>query len=68
MLDIIFNNRVFDLAAVYNWGATNMWDANALTTFMNTVAFSGSNTFSSAFESISGTTQSAIDEFVNGLK
>ncbi len=67
MLDIIFDNRVFDLAAVYNWGATNMWDTNALTTFMNTVAFSGSNTFSSAFESISGTTQSAIDDFINNL-
>ncbi len=68
MLDIIFDNRVFDLAAVYNWGAASMWDANALTTFMNTVAFSGSNTFASAFESISGTTQSAIDKFVNDLK
>jgi len=68
MLDMIFDNRVFDLAAVYNWGAANMWDTNALTTFMNTVAFSGSNTFASSFESISGTTQSAIDEFVDSLK
>ncbi len=68
MLDMIFDNRVFDLAAVYNWGAANMWDANALTTFMNTVAFSGSNTFASSFESISGTTQNAIDEFVDSLK
>lgn len=68
MLDIIFNNRVFDLAAVYNWGATNMWDTNALTTFMNTVAFSGSNTFTSSFESISGTTQSAIDKFMGELE
>lgn len=68
MLDIIFENRVFDLAAVYNWGATNIWDANALTTFMNTVAFSGSNTFSSSFETISGTTQSAIDQFVSDIQ
>lgn len=68
MLDIIFDNRVFDLAAVYNWGATNIWDTNSITSFMNTVAFSGSNTFTSSFESISGTVQGAIDEFVKGLE
>ncbi len=68
MLDIIFDNRVFDLAAVYNWGATSIWDTNSITSFMNTVAFSGSNTFTSSFESISGTVQGAIDEFVDGLE
>lgn len=68
MLDIIFDNRVFDLAAVYNWGATNIWDTNSITTFMNTVAFSGTNTFASSYEAISGTVQGAIDEFLNGLE
>lgn len=68
MLDIIFDNRVFDLAAVYNWGATNIWDTSSLTNFMNTVAFSGSNTFTSSYEAINGTVQGAIDEFVDSLE
>ena len=68
MLDIIFDNRVFDLAAVYNWGATNIWDTNSITSFMNTVAFSGTNTFASSYEAISGTVQGAIDEFLDGLE
>ncbi len=68
MLDIIFNNRVFDLIGVYNWGATNVWDTDCLYGFINTVAFSGSNSFASTLESITPKTEAAIDSFVDAIQ
>ena len=67
MLDIIFGNRVYELAAVYSWGATSVYDANSLVNFMNTVAFSGSNTFTSSFEAIEPTVKADIEDFINNL-
>ncbi|MDD5916772.1 MAG: hypothetical protein PUC63_04495 [Clostridiales bacterium] len=67
MLDIIFGNRVYELAAVYSWGAASVYDANSLVNFMNTVAFSGSNTFASAFEAIEPTVKADIEDFINNL-
>jgi len=63
MLDIIFGNRVYDLGVVYNWGGTN-FDANSLAAFMNNIAFSGSNTFTSKFESIRDMIESDMDKTV----
>ena len=62
-VDIIFGNRVYDLGVVYNWGGTN-FDANSLAAFMNNIAFSGSNTFTSKFESIRDMIESDMDKTV----
>lgn len=64
MLDIIFNNRVYDLGVIYGWGGTSQYDTNSIGNFMNTIAFSGgqSMTFASTLESISGKIQSDLEE------
>lgn len=67
MLDIIFGNRVYDLGVVYNWGGTN-FDENSLASFMNSIAFSGSNTFVSKYESIIDKIQSDLDATVEAFK
>ncbi len=68
MLDIIFDNRVYDLIGVYNWGAANLWDTECLLNFMNTVAFSGTNSFASKLESIKPKADSAIDSFIEAVQ
>ena len=64
MLDIIFNNRVYDLGVIYAWGGTSAYDTNAIGNFMNSIAFNGgqSMTFASTLESISGKIQSDLEE------
>lgn len=59
MLDIIFDGRVYDYAIIFGWGGVN--------TFMNSIAFSGSNTFTSAYESIEGKIQSDLEKTINTL-
>ncbi|MDD4163853.1 MAG: hypothetical protein PHD66_01335 [Eubacteriales bacterium] len=61
MLDIIFSNHVFDLGNVFGWGDTSVYGNNSIANFMNIIAFSGSNTFASTFESISNKIQSDLD-------
>lgn len=55
MLDKIFDGRVYDLGVIYGWGGTN-----SIGTFMNTVAFSGNQTFSSTLESITPTVEADL--------
>lgn len=62
MLDKIFNGRVYDLGIVYNWGGTGTYDPDSIGNFMNTVAYSGSQTFASTLESISGTVKSSLEK------
>ena len=62
MLDMIFANRVYDLGIVYNWGGESVWDKNSLSNFMNTVAFSGTQTFASTLDSISSVVQTDLEE------
>ncbi|HAN21692.1 MAG: hypothetical protein A2Y15_02060 [Clostridiales bacterium GWF2_36_10] len=64
MLDLIFGNRVYDLGIIFGWGSANLYDPNSLANFMNTVAFSGTNTFTSTLESIKTAVQADIDETV----
>ena len=64
MLDIIFNNRVYDLGVIYAWGGTSSYDTNAIGNFMNAIAFNGGQamTFASTLESISGKILSDLEE------
>ncbi len=59
MLDIIFDGRVYDYAILFQWGTLN--------TFMNDIAFSGTNSFQSSFESIEGSAQTAIEKTLDGM-
>lgn len=60
MLDIIFEGRVYDYGILFQWGGIN--------TFMNDIAFSGSNNFQSKFESIEGSVESAIEKTIEGMR
>ena len=64
MLDIIFGGRVYDLAYLYNWGS----GSELLSGFMNTIAFSSSNTFVSTWDSIKTATVQAIDATVQAYR
>jgi len=64
MLDIIFGNRVYDLAILYNWGGKDIFDPNGLFWFMNVVAERGTNTFSAAYDSLKDAIQSAVDDTI----
>lgn len=67
MLDIIFGNRVYDLGVVYGWGGSN-FDENSLAGFMNKIAFSGSNTFVSKYESIKDKIESDMELTLESFK
>lgn len=62
MLDKIFAERVYDLGIVYCWGGANIYDANSIGSFMNSIAMNNKDTFSSTLESISGTIQTDLEE------
>ncbi len=61
MLDIIFESCVYDFGSIYNWGGTSEYDVNSITGFVNDVAFSGVNNFTSRWQSISSAVQSAME-------
>ncbi len=67
MLDIIFGNRVYDLGVVYGWGGSN-FDNDSLASFMNTIAFSGSNTFVSKYESIKDKIESDMETTIESFE
>lgn len=62
MLDTIFNDRVYDLGIIYNWGGSGPYDSDSIGNFMNHVAYSGSQTFASTLESISSTVKSSLNK------
>ncbi len=64
MLELIFDSRVYDLASIYNWGGTSEADAGSITGFMNSIAFSGTNTYTSTWESIKGTVEASLEETI----
>ncbi len=65
MLDIIFESCVYDFGSIYNWGGTSEYDVNSITGFVNDVAFSGVNDFTSRWQGISSAVQSALDTTIN---
>ena len=60
MLDIIFEGRVYDYGILFQWGTIN--------TFMNDIAFSGTNNFTSKYDSIEGSIKSAIENTIEGMR
>lgn len=60
MLDIIFAGRVYDYGILFQWGGIN--------TFMNDIAFSGTNNFKSKYDSIEGSIESAIENTIEGMR
>lgn len=60
VLDDIFDHRVYDLGIVYQWGDIN--------TIINTVVWSGNNTFASSLDSSIGTIQSKMDETISFMQ
>ena len=60
MLDIIFEGRVYDYGILFQWGTIN--------TFMNDIAFSGTNNFTSKYDSIEGSIESAIEKTIEGMR
>lgn len=58
MLDKIFNERVYDLGIVFNWGGSE----NAIGSVLNDIAMSGQQTFVSTLESITDTVESDLEE------
>ncbi len=68
MLDLIFASRVYDFGSVYNWGGAYEWDAGSLTGFMNEVAFSGTNTFVSSWQTIESSVQTAMEATIQAYR
>lgn len=60
MLDIIFDGRVYDYGILFQWGGIN--------TFMNDIAFSGSNTFQSKYDSIHSAIEGDIEDTIEGMR
>ncbi len=65
MLDIIFESCVYDFGSIYNWGGTSEYDVNSITGFVNDVAFSGVNDFTSRWQKISSAVQSALESTID---
>lgn len=63
MLDKIFDGRVYDLGVIYAWGGTD----NSIGTFMNKVAFSGNQTFTSSLETITPTVEADLLKTLNAF-
>lgn len=68
MMDIIFESRVYDFGTVFNWGGTSEYDVGSITGFMNDIAFSGSNTFVSKWDSIKNKVQSDLDATIEAYR
>ena len=58
MLDKIFDERVYDLGIVFNWGGTD----NSIGTFLNKIAMSGQQTFTSSLESITDIVEADLEK------
>lgn len=60
MLDIIFDNRLYDIGSIYNWGG--------LTDTYSAVMRSGANTLTSTFDSKKDGVQTKMDETIEKYK
>lgn len=61
MLDLIFNTRLYDLGAIFNWGGN-------LIGIYSSVMRSGSNTLISSFEALETAAQAAMDQTIQDYK
>lgn len=62
MLQIIFDSRVYDLASIYHWGGSNEADLNSISGFMNAIAISGTNTFTSQWQAIESIVKADMED------
>ncbi len=68
MMDLIFDSRTYDFGTVFNWGGTGEADSNSITGFMNNIAWSGTNTFVSSWETIANGVEQAMKETTEVFK
>ena len=59
MLDIVYNNRFYDIGAIYNWGG------KLLGLYGSIIGNSNSNTLVSTWQGIESTVQTAMDQAVD---
>jgi hypothetical protein len=62
MLQLIFDSRVYDLASIYHWGGSNELDLNSISGFMNAIAISGTNTFTSQWQAIESIVKADMED------
>ncbi|MBO7157550.1 MAG: hypothetical protein J6W31_03010, partial [Clostridia bacterium] len=62
MLQLIFDSRVYDLASIYHWGGSNEADLNSISGFMNAIAISGTNTFTSQWQAIESSVKADMED------
>ena len=67
MLDLIFRNRTYDLAAIFDFGTVNDNGAGTLY-FYTTLLGNKSTDIMSLYESKSNLFQSALDELIDKVK
>lgn len=63
MFDIILDSRVYDFGSIYNWGKS-AHGSSSMMGFMDSIAFGGTNTFVSTWESIKDAVQNDLDATV----
>ncbi len=68
MLDLIFDGRVYDFGAIYNWGGESKWDGNSIKNFMGTVCSSKTNNYSSTLDGLYSKFQSDLEDTIDRLK
>lgn len=68
MMDLIFDSRTYDFGTVFNWGGSGESDSNSITGFMNNIAWSGTNTFVSSWETIANGVEKAMNDTVEIFK
>jgi hypothetical protein len=62
MLQSIFDSRLYDLASIYHWGGSNELDLNSISGFMNAIATSGANTFTSQWQAIESIVKADMED------
>ena len=67
MLQIIFDSRVYDLASIYHWGGTSEADLNSISGFMNAIAISGTNTFTSQWQAIEASVKASMEDTLDAF-
>ena len=62
MLDIIFNNRVYDLGVVFNWGGIK-----DVMTLGNAISETGTSQFASYWDSIESSVTAAMNQTIDAF-
>ena len=60
MLDIILSHRVYELAAIYNWGGVN--------SMFQQLSTSSTPNFASAYKSVQKMSKKALEQTINEIR